>query len=83
MRLTCNIYEKTTKPGLVYSLVVGVYIIHVFVKFYLQRDVLKQKIDIDDSLLCTLRPRSPAEFENGMKFLRLGVAFTRCRYEIV
>ena len=23
-----------------------------------------------------------AEFENGMKFLRLGVAFTRCRYEI-
>ena len=25
----------------------------------------------------------PAEFENGMKFLRLGVAFTRFRYEIV
>ena len=25
----------------------------------------------------------PAEFENGMKFLRLGVAFTQCRYEIV
>ena len=25
----------------------------------------------------------PAEFENGMKFLRLRVAFTRCRYEIV
>ena len=82
MRLTCNLYETTTKPGLMYSLVVGVYIIHVFVKFYLQRDVLKQKIDIDDSLLCTLRPRS---HDNGMKlkFLRLGVAFTRCRYEIV
>ena len=25
----------------------------------------------------------PAKFENGMQFLRLGVAFTRCRYEIV
>jgi hypothetical protein len=23
----------------------------------------------------------PAEFENGTKFLRLGIAFTRCRYE--
>ena len=25
----------------------------------------------------------PAEFANGMKFLHLGVAFTRCGYEIV
>ena len=59
---------------------IALYMLSIFVKTftppcYGQNTLATQDLDPVHTI--------PAEFENGMKFLRLGVAFTRCRYEIV